>query len=400
MRFLSIVLLAAFGLYPSIANSVFLHSIGAVTAEITNTENSNRQNTGSYVAIPSELRVSIISENEVRLQWLDVSNAAGYNVYRNGNYYVTVWQSSMNDQVEPGRTYEYSVAAFTSDEQYSVTSAGVQVNTGDSSTDDSSDEPNATDDTSNSGNNSAVPEGYELVFSDEFRGQSLDYSKWNSRYRWGPDWIINGEKQYYVDQINQPDFGYSPFTFDGEHLTINATRTPENLQASANWQGYLSGALTTHNHFNLRYGYIEIRAKLPQGRGLWPAFWLLHNSNNNQRPEIDVMEMLGDNPNVIYNTYHYYDSSGSLRSTPSFTAPGADYSAGFHTYAVKWEPGVLTWYVDGEERNRFSDNVVSSEDMYLLVNLAVGGSWPGNPDSNTPLPAQYTIDYIRAWKKP
>jgi len=243
-----------------------------------------------------------------------------------------------------------------------------------------------------------APEGYRKVFSDEFTGNSIDQSKWNSRYRWGPGWTINGEQQYYIDRINNPDFGHSPFEFDGNHLTITAIKTPEHLRSSANWKKYLSGALTTHNKFKMKYGYVEMRAKLPKGRGLWSAFWLLHQNDNDRRPEIDVVEYIGHDERKVYNTYHYYEGS-RLRSTPSYEAWGPDYSQNFHTYGVKWEPGKITWYVDGRERNSFQNGNVAWEDMYLLVNLAVGGWWPGNPDGNTRFPARFTIDYIRAYQK-
>jgi len=181
-------------------------------------------------------------------------------------------------------------------------------------------------------------------------------------------------------------------------MTISAIKTPEHLRSSANWQPYLSGALTTYNKFKMRYGYVEMRAKLPKGKGLWSAFWLLHQNGNDKRPEIDVVEYIGHKPTKAYNTYHYYDN-WKLRSTPTFEAAGPDYSQDFHTYGMKWEPGKITWYVDGKERNSHSNGNVSWEDMYLLVNLAVGGWWPGDPDGNTRFPARMTIDYIRAYQK-
>ena len=90
------------------------------------------------------------------------------------------------------------------------------------------------------------------------------------------------------------NFGHSPFEFDGNHMTITATKTPEHLRASANWQPYLSGALTTYNKFKMKYGYVEMRAQLPKGKGLWSAFWLLHQNDNDRRPEIDVVEYIGN----------------------------------------------------------------------------------------------------------
>jgi len=277
------------------------------------------------VSVPTGLQVRVINGNELELQWSQAANASGYNIYRDGSYHSTVNSgTTFRDSVDWGRDYRYTVSGF------------------------------------NGGNNNSggVPSGYNLVFSDEFRGFSLDGSKWNSQYRWGPDLIINSERQYYVDTLNQPDFGHSPFEFDG-----------------------------------------EMRARMPRGRGMWPAFWLLHNTDFDRRPEIDVVEMLGHQTDLVYHTYHRFDN-GNLVSTPSFQAPGPDYAADFHTYSVLWEPGLIIWYVDGVERNRYQNGNVSHEDMYLLLNLAVGGWWPGDPDGSTPFPARYTIDYIRAYARP
>jgi len=375
---------------------------GSVTGAVT-------PNTNGAATTPSGLSATPVNGNELRISWSQTSGAAGYNVYRDGSYYLTVNSgTSVVDRVDWGRDYRYSVSSFTSGGRHSPKSSEVIGNTAGGSNQGPVTQPpenngNNNNNNNNNGNANAgsngVPNGYNLVFSDDFRGNSLDTSKWNSRYRWGPDWIINGERQYYVDRINQPDFGHNPFEFDGEHLTITAQRTPDHLRDKARWQPYLSGALTTHNKFTMKYGYIEMRAKMPSGRGLWPAFWLLHNNDHDRRPEIDVVEMIGHQPNLVYNTYHHYQD-GWLQSSPSFEAWGPDYSQGFHTYAVKWEPGLLVWYIDGVERNRYQNGNVSWEDMYLLVNLAVGGSWPGDPDGNTRFPARFTIDYIRAWKKP
>lgn len=355
---------------------------------------------------PDGLYAEIQNGNAAKIKWrAPAGDIKGYNVFKNGGYIASVPTPEYTDNsMNWGEDYQYQISAYNHAGQYSDKSDVLTVNTanGSSSTPalgqaSASQEVTApqNDAPANSG---SVPSGYNLVFSDEFNGYSLDKQKWNSSYRWGAGWIINGEKQYYVDRINNPDFGHSPFEFDGNHMTISAIRTPEHLKSSANWQPYLSGALTTYNKFKMRYGYVEMRAQVPKGRGLWSAFWLLHQNDNDRRPEIDVMEYIGDQPNKVYNTYHYYEN-WNLRSTPSYEVPGTDYSQGFHTYGMKWEPGKITWYVDGVERNTHNDGNVAWEDMYLLVNLAVGGWWPGDPDGNTAFPARYKIDYIRAYQK-
>ncbi len=357
---------------------------------------------GSALAAPSGLRAEVQNGNQAKIFW----NAAGgnpekYNVYRNNEYQTTVSGTDYTDsQMSFGVDYRYQIVAIR-DGQFSAKSSELIVNTSNSSTGNTqssvSVEPVAQAAQPQFDDTSSVPSGYRLVFSDEFQSYSLDTSKWNSSYRWGPNWIINGEKQYYVDRINDPNFGHSPFEFDGEHMTISATRTPDYLRGKANNQEYLSGALTTYNKFKMRYGYVEMRARLPRGKGLWSAFWLLHQNEAEQRPEIDVVEYIGDKPNVAHQTYHYYQN-WDLRSTPTLEAWGPDYSQDFHTYAVKWEPGRISWYVDGQVTNTFDSGNVSWEEMYLLVNLAIGGWWAGDPDGSTQFPARMTIDYIRAYQ--
>ena len=341
---------------------------------------------------PSGLRIEAADGDAVRLAWADTEGAAGYNVYRDGRYHTTVRSTAYADgSVEPGREYRYRVVAFSDAPRYSTKSAEVSARAGDAPESAPETRSAARADVSGDG-----PDGYRLVFSDEFDGGSIDGSKWNTRYRWGPDWIINSERQYYVDALAGGIGGTSPFSHDGGALTISASRTPEELRGSANGQPWISGAMTTYGKFSMRYGYVEMRARFPAGQGLWPAFWLLHEGNDGSRPEIDVVEFVGKRRDRVYQTYHYYENY-VLRSTPSFEVPGGDWSADFHTYGMRWEPGRITWYVDGRETNRYESGSVSSEDMYLLVNLAVGGVWNGDPDDSTPSPARYTIDWIRAY---
>ncbi|MEE9321253.1 MAG: family 16 glycosylhydrolase [Granulosicoccus sp.] len=373
------------------------NSVSASTGGGSSTGAAPRANTNGTPTAPDGLRAVAKDNDKAALSWNKPSgDVAGYNIYRNGSYRRTVRSTDYTDShLSSGQEYRYQVVAFSSQAKYSLKSSEVKMTTGGGG------QSNATvaDDRSTSSSGSAgAPSGYRLVFSDEFRGNDIDSSKWNTRYRWGPNWIINGEKQYYVDRVNDRNFGHSPFEFDGEHMTITAIHTPGNLKGKANNQPYLSGALTTFGKFKMRYGYVEMRAKMPKGKGLWPAFWLLHQNENGKRPEIDVVELLGQRPNVALHTYHYYDN-WKLRSTPTFETPGPNYADGFHTFAVKWEPGKITWLVDGRESKVHSNGNVAGEDMYLLLNLAVGGWWPGNPDGSTQFPARFSIDYIRAYSK-
>ena len=144
---------------------------------------------------------------------------------------------------------------------------------------------------------------------------------------------------------------------------------------------------------------MEARAQVPVGKGYWPAFWLLNAYYDQDRPEIDIMEFIGDNQDTAYHTFHYYDAAGELRSTKSEPTFPIDYSADFHTFGVEWEPGRATFYVDGIARHTIVDPKMAQEEMYIIANTAIGGWWPGDPDDTTPFPGEYKIDYIRAYQR-
>ena len=358
---------------------------------------------GESLSAPSGLRAEAQGSDRVSLAWNAASgDVAGYNVYRDGSYQTTVRGTAWTDGgLAADSEYQYDVVAFSNDAKFSSHSNKVSVRTGgggNGAQPASTPAPQADSSGSTRSGGSNVPAGYRLAFAEEFNGNGIDSDKWNTRYLWGPNWTINNEQQYYVDTNSNPDFGYDPFVFDGKHLSITADRTPGYLKASANNKSYVSGTLTTYNKFKMRYGYVEMRAKMPKGQGLWPALWLLHHKQNGARPEIDIMEFLGNDVDTVYNVYHHYRGS-NLRSTPSYEVNGPDYTAGFHTFGVKWEPGSIVWYVDGKEANRYESGDVSNEDMYILVNLALGGAWGGNVDGSTPFPARYTIDYVRAYTR-
>ena len=363
----------------------------SVTATAGGSDLQSRAGGSAAPAAPRGLRAEAVGDGRIRVAWnAPGGNVAGYNVYRDGGYHATVRGTSYRDrQVDGGREYRYRIVAFNDQPRFSLKSETLLVRA------DGNAPQNGTRSAQPAPSGGSVPAGYSLAFAEEFEGGGIDGSKWNTRYRWGTNWIINNERQYYID-VQNGGIGRSPFENDGNHLTIKAERTPDSLRGQANGQPWTSGAMTTFGKFSMRYGYVEMRAKFPAGQGLWPAFWLLHEGNDGSRPEIDVVEFVGKRRDKVYQTYHYYENY-VLRSTPSFEVGGGDWSADFHTYGMKWEPGRITWYVDGRETNSYSSGNVSSESMYLLVNLAVGGVWNGDPDGSTPSPARYTIDYIRAY---
>jgi beta-glucanase (GH16 family) len=214
------------------------------------------------------------------------------------------------------------------------------------------------------------------TFDDDFNGVSLDTSKWSTQYPSGN----GGEQQYYA-----PD----AFTLQDGILKITAEkRTMQNYP-------YTSGIITTRGTFSQQYGFFALRAKLPKGQGFWPAFWMLPVQPN-YPTEIDVFEMLGNAPNIIYMTNHWMGSDKEPQKN-QIAYLGADFSAGFHTFAVRWSASELIWSVDGVEQYRTSVGIPNSP-MFLLANFAVGGTWPGNPDSSTPFPSQMQIDYVHVYQ--
>jgi beta-glucanase (GH16 family) len=202
----------------------------------------------------------------------------------------------------------------------------------------------------------------------------------------------NKELQLYVD-ADMADaggkVGLDPFAAKDGVLTITADRAPETLKPRLGGYGYTSGLITTQPSFRQTYGYFEMRAALPRGKGLWPAFWLLP-ADLSWPPEIDVMESIGD-PTKVYVTAH---SKAGKAEGIEVKVP----DAGFHTYAVAWDAKQLVWYLDGVESGRQPTPPDMHKPMYLLANLAMGGDWAGAPDASTVFPARYAIDYIRAYR--
>jgi len=241
---------------------------------------------------------------------------------------------------------------------------------------------------------------WDLLFSDEFDGTMLDSGKWTTCYWWaneGCTIVSNNELEWY-----QPE---NVLVADGSlHL-----RAERQLIGDSNGETYpfTSGMITSgratsdragHAGLVFQYGYVEIKTKLPVGKGLWPAFWMLPD-NNESKPEVDIIEVLGHAPNTVHMAFHYRESNGEEARAKNVWV-GPNFSAGWHTFAILWQPEALIWYIDGVERWRYSDQAyIPNQPMYLLMNLAVGGDWTGAPDEATTFPNDYEIDYVRVWEE-
>ena len=245
---------------------------------------------------------------------------------------------------------------------------------------------------------SGITSGLHLTFDDEFNSfsSSPDGSSgtWTTTYPFGGETArtlpANHEAEFYSD----PSVGENPFSVNNGVLTISAT--PAAPGSNPYGLPYDSGVVSTHDSFAQQYGYFEMRAQLPAGAGLWPAFWMIPK-NDSFSSELDVLEQLGNDPKTIYATAH--DWAGGDAQTGQKVLSVPDASAGFHAYGVDWEPDTTTFYEDGKAVGSVATPASMRTPMIMMANLAVGGagSWPGAPDGSTQFPAQMQVDYIRAY---
>lgn len=250
-------------------------------------------------------------------------------------------------------------------------------------------------------------QGWPISFAEDFH--QLDISE-GSGHRWQSQFVFgqrtlptNHESELYVDPsftgTGKTPLGLNPFAVHDGTLTITASEADPALRAKLGVSGarYLSGLLTTAQSFQQTYGYFEMRAKTPSGKGLWPAFWLLP-PDGKWPPEIDVMEVLGHDPAKLYVSAHTAESGQHKGITKALKVP--DTSAGFHTYGVLWTRQDLTWFFDGCRVAGLPTPADLHGPMYMLINLAVGGTWPGYPDRSTRFPAEFKVQQVRAFTLP
>lgn len=271
---------------------------------------------------------------------------------------------------------------------------------------------------------------WKLVFSDEFDGAEIDKKKWDldlgngffnyESNTWVSGWG-NDELQYYT---REPD---NAFVKDGM-LHLKAIK--ESYQRC----GYTSAKIKTRKRdgsalFAQKYGKFEFRAKLPTGKGIWPAIWMLPQDEKYggwaASGEIDILEAKGHEPNKVLGTLHFGSGwPGNASAGKTLTLPDKETIAEFHVYALEWEPGRMRWAVDGKvyqeqsfwwssskrdkgksarpasERDLNAWPAPFDQPFYIIMNLAVGSRFPGNPDKSTAFPAEMLVDYVRVYDKP
>jgi beta-glucanase (GH16 family) len=239
---------------------------------------------------------------------------------------------------------------------------------------------------------------WKLVWSDEFNGTTIDTNHWKfetgNHHGWG-----NQELEFYTDRPENAYVGNGVL-----HIVAR--------KAATNGFAYTSARLKSQGLFAKKYGRFEFRAKLPQGQGYWPALWLMpEHSLYGGWPacgEIDVMENRGNYPAVVQGTIHFAATNGEhLQATDIFTFPvnnGADH---FHTYWLDWTTNSISWSVDGqlyETQTNWSTVKAPypapfDQPFYLILNLAVGGNYAGNPAAGTVFPGEMEVDYIRVYEQ-
>jgi beta-glucanase (GH16 family) len=247
--------------------------------------------------------------------------------------------------------------------------------------------------------------GYTLVWSDEFNGadgSAPDSSKWT--YDTGGKGWGNNELECYTNRLQNAQIQRGNLVITAQQENITCSDGVSN--------SYTSARLKTQGLFNQAYGRFEARIKIPAGQGMWPAFWMLGNDITSvgwpKCGEIDIMENIGKEPGTVHGSLHGASTSGPTSdATAIFTLPtGQRFADDFHLYAVEWEPGVVRFYVDTNLYATFTQAQwpaggawVFDHPFFLLLNVAVGGNWPGSPDSTTVFPQQMLVDYVRVYTK-
>ena len=235
---------------------------------------------------------------------------------------------------------------------------------------------------------------YQLVFDDEFDGDTLNRKYWNYNYSWGhshnhsgwcvPENVIvkDGILTLRGDNQQHPDSVGKQYTFNNQQNDIM----------------YTSGAVNTAGTFRFNYGYFEARLKMPKGKGMWPAWWMLKDG---WPPEIDMLEILGSRPNQLRVNCHYGPAWNDERSHEQVITMDFDSSDDFHVYGFEWTPKYMRYYVDGVQVGHdmtAKEALDQCTNMYMILNLAIDG-WDGKPDDSTVWPAEYQCDWVRVWQK-
>ena len=252
------------------------------------------------------------------------------------------------------------------------------------------------------------PASYKLSWNDEFNGtdgSSPDASKWTYDTGVGGNGWGNNELETYTNRTKNAQI-------QGGNLVITAVKETYADPSDGVTRNYTSARLKTQGLFSQAYGRFEARIKIPAGQGMWPAFWMLGNDISSvgwpKCGEVDIMENIGKEPGIVHGSLHSPSTIGQTSdSTALFSLPaGQKFADDFHLYAAEWEPGTIRFYVDSTLYATFNSSQwpaggawVFDHPFFIILNVAVGGSWPGSPDNSTVFPQQMLVDYIRVYTK-
>jgi len=256
-------------------------------------------------------------------------------------------------------------------------------------------------DQANSTDTEKVNPNWKLVWSDEFEGDSVDPGKWE--FEVNGDGGGNNELQYYTDRKKNAQVK------DGK-LIITAIKE-DYTGPDGKKRSYTSARLKTKGKGDWKYGRMEARIKLVKGKGMWPAFWMMPTDavygGWARSGEIDIMELVGHEPNTVYGTLHYGDGwPRNVHTGDKTILKSGEYADDFHVFAVEWEEGVIRWYLDGVRyQTQTKWNTVNGtfpapfdQKFFIILNLAVGGAWPGKPAETTRFPQSMEVDYVRVYQ--
>ena len=246
-----------------------------------------------------------------------------------------------------------------------------------------------------------APDGWKLVWNDEFDGEKLDYSKWECEINaFGGG---NNELQIYTDRKEN-------VRVEGGSLILETHKGRTGIAGTE--RDYSSGRIRSKNRGDWLFGKFEIKAKLPTGQGVWPAIWMLPTDEKYgtwaASGEIDIMEFKGQEPNRIWGTLHHGGPWPNNKHTGDiFTSPDVDFSKDFHVFGLEWEKDAIRWYVDQKLVQTQKDWTSTGgpfpapfdQPFYMVLNVAVGGGFLGPPNEKTQFPQRMAVDYVRVYQR-
>jgi len=243
--------------------------------------------------------------------------------------------------------------------------------------------------------------GWNIVWQDEFDKDSLDLTKW-SRETGGHGWG-NNELQFYTDSDS------NSYVENG-NLILKAQVVPQGIGSSKGLRYYSSARLRTYGKGDWKYGRIEVKAKVASGQGIWPAIWMLPTDwlfgGWQSSGEIDIMEHVGYDLGVVHGSVHTEAYNHKINTQRSSARKIANVDTEFHVYSIIWDKDKISFFIDDVQYFLFENDQQGNyktwpfdQRFHLLINIAVGGDWPGNPDNSTNFPRKMLVDYVRVYEK-